>query len=363
MPTKNRIKSPICELFKIQHPIVLAGMNGVAGPELAAAVTNAGGLGVIGGVGYTPKFLRETIDDLKEDLNDPNAPFGIDLLLPQVGGSARKTNYDYTGGKLPELIDIICTSGCSVFVSAVGVPPRWAVDKLHAANILCMNMIGSTRHVAKALAAGMDIVCAQGTEGGGHTGDTATSVLIPQVVDLCKGKKSELTGGPIHVIAAGGIYDGRGLAMALSLGAQAVWVGTRFINSLESSAPARHQQGVVNATSESTHRSLIYTGRPLRILRNKYSVDWETNRRDELDALLAAGTLPMHHDTEELKAGRGSALMATPEDMMEARPLLMGQAAGAVKPSDMLPAVDIVDQMIDSCVDMMNYNVGRFSKM
>ena len=113
MPTKNRIKSPICELFKIQHPIVLAGMNGVAGPELAAAVTNAGGLGVIGGVGYTPKFLRETIDDLKEDLNDPNAPFGIDLLLPQVGGSARKTNYDYTGGKLPELIDIICTSGCS----------------------------------------------------------------------------------------------------------------------------------------------------------------------------------------------------------------------------------------------------------
>ena len=81
-------------MFKIQHPIVLAGMNGVAGPELAAAVTNAGGLGIIGGVGYTPKFLLETISDLKEDLDDENAPFGIDLLLPQVGGAARKTNYD-----------------------------------------------------------------------------------------------------------------------------------------------------------------------------------------------------------------------------------------------------------------------------
>ena len=363
MPTKNRIKSPICDMFKIQHPIVLAGMNGVAGPELAAAVTNAGGLGIIGGVGYTPKFLLETISDLKEDLNDENAPFGIDLLLPQVGGSARKTNYDYTGGKLPELIDIVCGSGAKVFVSAVGVPPRWAVDKLHAAGIICMNMIGSTRHVKKALAAGMDILCAQGTEGGGHTGDTATSVLIPQVVDMVKGKKSELTGGPIHIIAAGGIYDGRGLAMALSLGADAVWVGTRFINSEESAAPPRHQQGVVNATSESTHRSLVYTGRPMRILKNKYSVNWETERRDEMDQLLAAGTLPMYHDTAALKNGTPSKGFQTQEEQMDARPLLMGQAAGAISDKDLLPAVQIVDSMIDECVDMMNYNVGRFSRL
>ena len=340
-------------------------MNGVAGPELAAAVTNAGGLGVIGGVGYTPKFLRETIADLKEDLDDKNGSFGIDLLLPQVGGSARKTNYDYTGGKLPELIDIVCGSGCKVFVSAVGVPPRWAVDKLHAAGITCMNMIGSTRHVSKALAAGMDIICAQGTEGGGHTGDTATSVLIPQVVDMVKGKKSELTGGPIHVIAAGGIYDGRGLAMSLSLGADAVWVGTRFINSEESGAPPRHQQGVVNATSESTHRSLVYTGRPMRILKNKYSVNWESNRRDEMESLLSSGTLPMYHDQEQLKQGtsmKGS-MLTTPEDLMDARPLLMGQAAGAIKDADLLPAADIVYNMIDQCVDMMNYNVGRISRL
>ena len=209
----------------------------------------------------------------------------------------------------------------------------------------------------------MDIICAQGTEGGGHTGDTATSVLIPQVVDLCKGKTSELTGGPIHVIAAGGIYDGRGLAMGLSLGAAAVWVGTRFINSEESSAPSRHQQGVVGATSESTHRSLIYTGRPMRILKNKYSVNWEMARRDELDKLLAAGTLPMSHDQNELKEGRMPEGFSTPEDMLEARPLLMGQAAGAIKEKDMLPAVEIVDAMVDQCVDVMKFNVGRMSRL
>ena len=215
--TSKRIASPICEMFGIQHPIILAGMNAVAGPDLAAAVTNAGGLGVVGGVGYTPKFLRESIRELKEELNDPNAPFGIDLLLPQVGGSARKTNYDYTGGKLPELIDIIIEEGAKLFVSAVGVPPRWAVDKLHAAGIPCMNMIGSTRHVKKALAAGMDIICAQGTEGGGHTGDTATSVLIPQVCDLVKGKTSPLTGGPIHVVAAAVVDTPRGHDEAVPL--------------------------------------------------------------------------------------------------------------------------------------------------
>merc|ERR1740130_92789 len=198
-------------------------MNVAAGPELAAAVTNAGGLGVIGGVSYTPKMLRLKIQELKEELVDKNAPYGVDLLLPQVGGSARKTNVDYTGGDLPELIDIIIAEKAAVFVSAVGVPPRFAVDKLHAAGIPVMNMIGSPKHVAKALDAGVDLICAQGGEGGGHTGEVATSILIPKVVDLVKGHVSPLTGGPVHVIAAGGIYDGRGLAMALALGADAVW--------------------------------------------------------------------------------------------------------------------------------------------
>jgi len=178
-----------------------------------------------------------------------------------------------------------------------------------------------------------------------------------------KAKKSELTGGPVHVIAAGGIFDGRGLAMGLSLGASAVWVGTRFINSEESGAPPRHQQGVVNATSESTHRSLVYTGRPMRILKNRYSVNWEEKRRDEMESLLAAGTLPMYHDQNALKEGKMPEGFSTPEDMMEARPLLMGQAAGAIKEKDLLPAADIVDSMIDQCVETLKYNNGRISRL
>merc|ERR1719181_2673329 len=200
------------------HPVLLAGMAGAAGPELAAAVTNAGGLGNIGGVGFSPESLRKTIKMLKDDLVDKNAPFGVDLLLPQVGGGARKTNKDYTGGQLPELIDIIIEEKAALFICAVGVPPKWAVDKFHAAGIPVMNMIGAVKHVDKALEAGVDIICAQGGEGGGHTGDVATSILLPQVVDKVRGKVSPLTGAPVMVVAAGGIFDSRGLAMALSLG-------------------------------------------------------------------------------------------------------------------------------------------------
>ena len=127
------------ELFGLTKPIFLAGMNVAAGPELAAAVSNNGGLGVIGGVGATPEYLREQCQKIKEGLVNKAAPWGVDLLLPQVGGSARKTNKDYTKGELPELIDIIIEEGASLFVSAVGVPPLFAVEKLHAAGIPVMS--------------------------------------------------------------------------------------------------------------------------------------------------------------------------------------------------------------------------------
>ena len=118
------IKTRFTELFGIKHPIILAGMNVAAGPSLAAAVCNAGGLGVVGGVGYTPELLQEMIDDLKEGLDDDhkNAPFGVDLLLPKIGGGARATNYDYTKGELPALLDVIINSGAKLFVCAIGVP-------------------------------------------------------------------------------------------------------------------------------------------------------------------------------------------------------------------------------------------------
>ncbi|KAG8723422.1 hypothetical protein FRC09_003383, partial [Ceratobasidium sp. 395] len=179
---KGTLNTAITETFGVTHPIMLAGMNVAAGSKLTAAVTNVGGLGVIGGLGYTPKMLRHQIHDIKSYLDDKNAPYGVDLALPQVGGSARKTNYDYTHGQLPELIDVIIEEKAALFVCAVGVPPKFAVEKLHKAGIPIMNMVGHPKHVAKALDAGVDIICAQGGEGGGHTGYVPTSILVPACV-------------------------------------------------------------------------------------------------------------------------------------------------------------------------------------
>jgi NAD(P)H-dependent flavin oxidoreductase YrpB (nitropropane dioxygenase family) len=337
---------------------MLAGMNVAAGPRLAAAVTNAGGFGVIGGHGYTPKILRKQIESLKKDLVDPNAPFGIDLLLPQVGGSARKTNYDYQKGQLPELIDVICESGAKLFVSAVGVPPRWAVDKLHSAGIVCMNMVGSPKHVPKALQAGMDMICAQGGEGGGHTGEIGTSILIPMVVDMCRNAVSPLTNQPVLVVAAGGIYDGRGLAMALSLGASGVWVGTRFVAATEAGASKRHKAAVVSTNVHGTMRSLIYTGRPLRIAKNAYAVGWEQERGDEMKALLAKGKLPIKHDFET-KMEKGEEI--TMQMQMEATPFLMGQVAGAI--DQVLPAQQIVEDMMSGAIASLRANTQLISRL
>lgn len=132
------LTTPITTMLNIQHPILLAGMGHTSGAELAAAVSNAGGLGVIGGYSYTPAMLREAIAELKSKLRDPSLPFGVDLLLPKLGGTARKTNIDYTRGALHELIDIIIEGGAKLFVSAVGVPSKEVVDKLHRAGVLYM---------------------------------------------------------------------------------------------------------------------------------------------------------------------------------------------------------------------------------
>lgn len=222
-----------------------------------------------------------------------SSAFGVDLLLPQVGGSARKTNYDYTKGQLDELISVIIEEGAKLFVCAVGVPPKHVVDRLHKHNILVMNMVGAPKHVEKALERGVDIICAQGGEGGGHTGSTPSSILWEECVDRVKGKTSPLTGKPIYVVAAGGIADGRGLAAALMYGAQAVWVGTRFVASVEAGAPKYHKDLVVSADFGDTATSLIYTGRPLRVRRTDYVKSWETpDQVKKIQELTSQGKLP-----------------------------------------------------------------------
>lgn len=331
------LRTPLCDLLGIEYPILLAGMARTSSGPLAAAVTNAGGLGTIGGLGYTPKQMREIIHEIKANLASPDLPFGVDLALPQVGGSARKTNHDYTHGQLDELISVVIEEKAKLFVSAVGVPPAHVIKRLHEAGILVMNMVGHPKHAHKALKAGVDIVCAQGGEGGGHTGDIATSILIPAVVDVARQYKSPLTGKPAMVVAAGGISNGRSLAASLSYGAVGVWVGTRFVASEEAGCSQMHKESVVSAAFEDTIRTLVVSGRPLRVRMNDYIKSWEVDRPEEVKRLCDSGTVPMQKDMDDEKD----------IDM----PFLMGQVAGVI--DKIQPAKEIVEEMVAECVDIL----------
>ncbi|KAJ5920540.1 hypothetical protein N7516_011398 [Penicillium verrucosum] len=330
------LQTPLCSLLKIQHPVLLAGMARASGAPLAAAVSNAGGLGTIGGLGYTPAQLSEMLTELKSLLRDPSLPFGVDLALPQVGGSARATNHDYTHGQLDELIEVTISHGAKLFVSAVGIPPAKTIKRLHEAGILIMNMVGAPKHAHKAFKAGVDIVCAQGGEGGGHTGEVPFSVLVPAIVDVAREYKSPLTGQPALVVAAGGINDGRSLAASLMFGAAGVWVGTRFVASEESGASRLHKEAVVGAQFGETKRTLVVSGRPLRMLPNDYIKEWEARPAD-ISALTSKGVVPMMDDLENEKD----------VDM----PFLMGDVSAGVK--EIKPAGIIVKEMVQQAVEVL----------
>jgi NAD(P)H-dependent flavin oxidoreductase YrpB (nitropropane dioxygenase family) len=338
MSPSGPITTPLTTLLNIRHPILLAGMARTSNAALAAAVSNAGGLGVIGGFMYTPDQLRTIITELKAELAHPDLPFGIDLALPQLGGNARRTNHDYTAGKLDELIDITIASGAKLFVSAVGVPPKAVIDRLHAAGILVMNMVGHPKHAVKALDLGVDMICAQGGEGGGHTGDVANSVLIPAVVDVARGYRPPMLGGEqtALVVAAGGISNGRGLASSLMQGAAGVWVGTRFVASVEAGCSEEHKKEVVSCGFEGTERTLVLSGRPLRMKTNEYIRKWH-EQPERIQELCGKGVVPIEHD---LEAGNEIDV-----------PHLMGQVAGAIK--KVQPAGEIVDEMVAEAVDML----------
>ena len=251
-------------------------------------------------------------------------------------------SYDYTKGKLNELVDIVIDSGARLFVSAVGVPPKAVVEKLHKAGVLYMNMIGHPKHIKKCLDLGVDIICAQGGEGGGHTGDVPTSVFIPAAVNMVQGYKSPMTGEQVQIVAAGGLYNGQSLAAMLTFGASGVWVGTRFILSEEAGAPKAHQEAVRTASFDDNVRTIIFTGRPLRVRTNPYIANWEENSAQEIKDLTSKGILPVEHDLEKL----GDDL--DDETMDHARPFLMGKVAAVVE--ERKSAREIVDELVNDAV-------------
>eukprot|EP01084_Bolivina_argentea_P092865 167042_1 len=350
MSSFETVETPLTRLLGIKYPIFLAGMAKAAGPELAAAVTNSGGIGVIGGNRLSPRLLSILIKKLKANLNEENGAYGIDLLIPKIGGSARKTNYDYNKGKLDELLDVIINAGgCKLFVCAVGACSRSVAQKMHKHGILVMNMVGHPKHVPKCLKNGVDIICAQGSEAGGHTGVIPTSILLPKCVDLVQGYKMALYPNiNVQVVGAGGIYNGRGIAMCLSFGCAGVWVGTRFVASVESGATPKHKQAIVDAKWENAQTTLVYTGRPLRVLKNDYALKWETERKEEMNELLSKGIIPVDLN----KKNRNKEVL---------RRFLSGTVAGNI--DDIKPAKEIVDDMMKECIAVLKLNANRIKTL
>jgi len=242
------LRTPICDLLGVQHPILLAGMGGVSYAEVCAAVSEAGGFGSLGMAGVSPEGIRAQMRRVRE-LTDK--PFGVDLLTAQPES-------------LTASVEIIIEEGAKAFIAGLGVPVA-IVDQLRQAGVVVMCMAGNVRHAVKAVEAGCDVVIAQGTEAGGHTGSVASIALWPQVVDAVD----------VPVIAAGGLFDGRGLAAALALGCQGVWMGTRFIASDEAHAGQAYKDAIVAMSESDTVISRAFTGKTLRAIANDTTRAWE----------------------------------------------------------------------------------------
>jgi enoyl-[acyl-carrier protein] reductase II len=304
------LHTPLCDLLGVEHPILLAGMGGVSYAELAAAVSNAGGYGVLGMAGTSTGFIE---DQMKKVRALTDKPFGVDLLAA-------------TPDALTRAVDVIIEGGASSFVAGLGIPMP-IIEKLKGAGLKVMVVCGAVKHAVKAEQAGCDAVICQGGEGGGHTGLVGTLPLIAQAVDAVN----------IPVIGAGGIFDGRGLAAALALGAQGVWMGTRFIASVEAHAGDEYRQAIIEAKDEDTVRTRSYSGKPMRVKKNAWVDDWESRPADiqpfpqQAIATIQAGAM----------GGIGGQVEGLDPDRSC---FAMGQSAGGVH--DVLPAGEIVARIM-----------------
>ena len=300
-----KLQTPMSDMLGIEYPIILAGMSlgqddGMPSPpRLAAAVTNAGGLGVMGCGSRKPETIDWCIREFKKL---SSGPFGIDLLLPatmadsqaESKGQLRErvtreypahvafvrelmqefrlaevelkdTDPPMTTAQLHKQFDVVMDHRVPVFVAGLG-DPSWVIPLVKDQGMKVGGMVGAARHALRHKAAGVDFVGAQGTEAGGHTGNIATFPLIPQVVDAI---------APIPVMAAGGIGSGRQVAAALALGAQAVWCGSVFLVAEENDIPLQHQDQIIGGRSEDFTLSKSSTGKQQRGFKSPVKDAWE----------------------------------------------------------------------------------------
>ena len=358
------LRTSICDLLGIEYPIILAGMASkgrATPPPLVAAVSNAGGLGVMGGVGLNPEEIRQKIREI-HTLTDK--PFGVDLLLPAslaqveetrsavrqrlseeypehvefVRGLMRQYNLPDTDVEdglvlsrqlIEEQVQVVLEENVPVFAAGLGDPSS-VVPQAREQGMKVIGLVGSVRNAIRQVEAGVDIVVAQGYEAGGHTGRVANFPLIPQTVDAVK---------PIPVVAAGGIADGRGVAAALSLGAVGVWVGTAFLVAQECEIPEARKDQILVGSTEDFVVTRAYTGKTARDYKNVIIGAWDSSGLDPLPMPLQGVLMESFLKAAE-EAGRFD-LINNPA----------GQIGGMLK--ERKPAAQILDELIEGAVEVL----------
>ena len=305
------MRTRVAELLGVEFPICAFSHC----RDVVAAVTNAGGFGILGAVAHSPARLEKELTWIEEQTG--GKPYGVDLLLPPkyVGAEQGGIDAGQVRELLPEehraflddllarygitvspedrahprtsggglnispkgyepLLDVAFTHDIRLIASALGPPPSDLVDRAHDHDVLVAALAGTTQHARRHAAAGVDLIVAQGTEAGGHTGEVATMVLVPEVVDAVS---------PTPVLAAGGIARGRQIAAALALGAEGVWCGSVWLTTEEAETPPVVKDKFLAASSSDTVRSRSMTGKPARMLRTAWTDEWE--RPDSPDPL------------------------------------------------------------------------------
>ncbi|MEM9615437.1 MAG: nitronate monooxygenase [Actinomycetota bacterium] len=362
-----RLHTPLCGRLGIDVPIISAGMGPIAGPDLVAAVSNAGGLGVLGCTSMSADEVRAVIRRTRE-LTDK--PFGVDLILPArieqggvsvgdvaemipgehraqaeriatdlgvapVAATAAAGERNALGTDAEAQVDVIAEEAVPVFVGALG-SPGFVADRLKEAGTTVVSIVGSTKQAEAVVRDGAEVVIAQGTEGGGHTGHVGTMALLPQVLDAVD----------VPVVAAGGIGDGRGMAAALLMGCQAVWIGTRFLATDEAGIAGWQKAGIVAAADQSPVISRAYTGKRFRMLPNDWTRAWD---EAELDPL----PMPLQPVLANQILGRNATDRGGEEGVSMNG---AGNIAGLI--DEVVPAAEVVHTMAEEAADRLAAATG-----
>ncbi len=316
--------NPLCRMLGIRYPICQAGMYSVSYGRLAAAVSKAGGLGVIGSAFMDPEQLRREIQLVK---NETDKPYGVDILFAEVqGGDATTSGYTQ---EVEDHIEVTFEEGASVIVSGLGNPGR-IVPRAHAAGMTMMALVGTSRQAQKVEASGVDVVIASGNEGGGHVGRVGTFPLVAKVVDSVD----------IPVLAAGGISDGRGLVAALALGAQGVWMGTRFIATEEARGHINYKQKIVDIDEDGTTVTRGHSGKTARVIGNKFTEYWAAHEED---------IKPFPYQLREV--GEPASVRGRVEGDTENGSLAAGQGSGVI--GSIPPAGEVVETIMSEAKSVL----------